>query len=809
MKLNSILLICFFCFSLIIVKNGLAENSTTESDSKAYFYKAQAIWPEGRQFEKNLSIRFQANFEISEIENTTLKIAGSSLYRIYLNDEFIAYGPARAAHGFYRVDELDLSKKLIKGTNYLTIEVAGYNINSYYLLDQPSFVQAEVTVNDKVLVATNENSKDFRATQIAERIQKVPRYSFQRTFVEVYNLSANSNLSPNELKCEEVESKELISRRIKFSDFLLITPKHIVSTGKITSGHKQKKYWKDRAVLNIGEKLGGFPENELAINPAIDLQEIKEESRTYKSDKFERSTSLNFSQNSFQILDFGLNTTGFIGAEINCTKPCRVYFTFDEILSGNDDVDFKRLGCINSVTYNLTPGKYSVESFEPYTFRYLKIIVVEGECEMGNIYLREYVNSDISKANFYCSDERLNRIYNAGVETFKQNVVDIFMDCPSRERAGWLCDSYFSARVAADLSGNTLVEKNFLENFLLPQNFAFLPDGMLPMCYPADHYNGEFIPNWAMWFVVQLQEYLYRSNDRKMVDELKSRVLALLKYFEQFKNSDGLLESLDSWIFVEWSRANDFVQDVNYPTNMLYSAILEIAADLYDLPVLRQQAEQVRSVIREQSFNGQFFVDNALRNKNGNLEVTKNTTEVCQYYAFFFDVATPELYPELWQKLVTQFGPERKNNNSFPDVYLANAFIGNYLRLELLSWNQEHAQILNESIGFFDYMAQRTGTLWENISTSASCNHGFASHVVHLFYRDVLGIFDINSAERKVTIQFSDIEIISCKGQIPVGDEMVKLEWERSSDFIKYKLDLPADYKVEILNLSGRKLVKN
>jgi alpha-L-rhamnosidase len=28
-------------------------------------------------------------------------------------------------------------------------------------------------------------------------------------------------------------------------------------------------------------------------------------------------------------------------------------------------------------------------------------------------------------------------------------------------------------------------------------------------------------------------------------------------------------------------------------------------------------------------------------------------------------------------------------------------------------------------------MAERTGTLWENVDVSASCNHGFASHVIY------------------------------------------------------------------------------
>ena len=39
---------------------------------------------------------------------------------------------------------------------------------------------------------------------------------------------------------------------------------------------------------------------------------------------------------------------------------------------------------------------------------------------------------------------------------------------------------------------------------------------------------------------------------------------------------------------------------------------------------------------------------------------------------------------------------------------------------------------------FFTKMAETTGTLWENETSNASCNHGFASHV--LYWMDKLGM---------------------------------------------------------------------
>jgi len=349
------------------------------------------------------------------------------------------------------------------------------------------------------------------------------------------------------------------------------------------------------------------------------------------------------------------------------------------------------------------------------------------------------------------------------------------------------------------LSGDTAVERNFLENYLLPERFEHLPEGMLPMCYPADHYDGVFIPNWALWFVLQLGEYVERSGDRTLADALRPKVLALFDYFKKFRNEDGLLEKLESWVFVEWSAANRFVQDVNYPSNMLYAAALSTAARMYGLEALAAEAEQIREVVRRQSYDGDFFVDNAER-KDGRLEVTQNRTEVCQYFAFYFGVATPESHPELWRRLCEEFGPKRKDTKAYPEIHEANAFVGNMIRLELLSRAGRSRQILDESIDYLLYMAERTGTLWENVGDYASLNHGFASHIVVTLYRDVLGVRHIDPVNKEVLVRFADVPLQACRGRIPVGDAEVSLAWRKEDKTLRYALTVPDGFTVRIVN---------
>lgn len=795
---------------LVWVAGGLALGA---AEAKLSFQSAQPVWPDGREKEKNLLVGFRVRFQAPAAKPVVLKLTASSLYRAFLNGEFLGHGPARAGHGAYRVDEWDLTPRLRPGDNLLALEVAGYNVNSFYLLDQPAFLQAEVTAGGQVLAATAGQGAAFEATLLEERVQKVQRYSFQRPFSEVWRLAPgfdrwrkDPSASPRVVRCAVTAAKPLLPRRVPYPAFALRQPARRVAAGTVEKGAPPKQPWKDRSLTGIGPQLGGFVEKELTTIPTLELQAVRNVSSTVLNQPYSAGASLPLPANSFQTLDFGTNLTGFVGARLKVRAHTRLFVTFDEILS-QGDVDWKRLGCVNILAYELEPGSYDLESFEPYTLRYAKLIVLEGDCDLEGLSLREYVNPAADRARFATSDTRFNRIFAAARQTFQQNAVDVFMDCPSRERAGWLCDSFFTARVALDLCGEMTVEQNFLENYLLPARFQHLPEGMLPMCYPSDHYDGVFIPNWAMWFVLELEEYLERGGDPELVQALRPRVLKLLDYFKPFENEEGLLEKLKSWVFVEWSAANSFVQDVNFPSNMLYARMLSAAARLYALPELEQKAARLRETIRRRSFDGQFFVDNAVR-RDGRLQVTTNRTEVCQYFAFFFAVASPRTHAQLWQTLVADFGPQRKTTRKWSEIHPANAFIGNQLRFELLSRNGRGQQILEEALGYWLYMADRTGTLWENDGAEASCDHGFASHAAHVFFRDVLGLYQVDPVRHTVQLRFSDLNLDWCEGTLPVSGGEIQMKWSKTGEQITYRLATPPGYAIQVTNLSSKPLVR-
>ena len=700
------------------------------------FQKALPVWPAGRSLEMNVTARFTA--VIDGGHDTRLRMTGSTVYRLFVNGNIAAYGPARGPKFFHRVDELNLNPYLCDGENILVFEVAGYNVNNYYTMDQPSFFQAEILCDNEI-VAWTAPVGGMPCDVVTERVQKVQKFSFQRPFAEAWRMGAAyaasfGKMTTGRTPLEQVEDKTYLPRRVPFPSLTELPALQLVGCGSMTYNEEKAGQWRDRSLDDISPILKGYPKDELELNLSAEFGAY--EFRCDAQEAVDVPEVIALDEQRFATVKLYCNQTGFIGMHVKAKTRATLVVTFDELFDG--DVNTWRMGCVNIVRYELEAGEYDLLTMEPFTMQYIKAIAVTGALEISDIHLIEYAAPEKGFVEYRSENEKFLKIWEAAIQTYRQNAVDLYTDCPCRERAGWLCDSFWTARVEYALTGKCVVEKNFLENFLLPESFEALPKGMFPMCYPSDHYNSNYIPNWAMWLVMELREYLDRSGDREMIDAFRDKLYDLVEFFKQYINEDGLLENLDAWVFVEWSRANQLVAGVNFPSNMLYAACLEAMSEMYDDPALKVQAEAMRETIRRLSYNGQFFVDQMLRDEDGKLYLQGEVTEVCQYYAFYCGTATKELYPELWNTLLYDFGPWRRENNKYPEVHFANAFIGNYLRLDMMAKNDNMKEVLDNIEGYFYNMALTTCTLWENDSTVASLDHGFASHVIVWLLRDMI-----------------------------------------------------------------------
>ncbi|MCQ2387155.1 MAG: hypothetical protein MJ066_01745 [Clostridia bacterium] len=687
----------------------------------------KGIWAKNKINEMNSKVFFQAKCQKAD----RLEICALDFYHIYIDGELLGYGPAKTAKGYVRKDVYDVSDKK---DFVITVEVVCYNSNAHGV-ESASPLFAMNAYKDGAIVL---DSNDFICYEAKDTVRKTQKYSYQRgAFNEQYVMERDrkefylgNGMFPI-LKTKTVPMPKVLERGVDYLSYGK-AKSTLIESGKISINKDAQKWYEEWQMENNPNLNVCFPKSEIQDFVSDTVSEFVF-TKSAKNKKV-------LKDKDYSAYDFNAIKVGFIGLKVNVVEDAVLYVLWSEhadFSKGQCDIEFFRNTCCDIIKYTLKKGEYDISSFEPYCLKYAKVVCLSGQVVVNDLYITKIENKNVDRLVFECENKNLENIVKASQNGLAHNAVDIFTDCPGRERAGWLCDSFFMGKSEKALFNNNKVERNFLENYLLPKEFEGYPDGMIPMCYPSNVLGRKFIPNWAMWFVIELNDYYLRTGDLSLIKKAKKRVYGIIEYFKKFENEDGLLEKLEGWVFVEWSKANDFIEGVNYPTNMLYSEMLLSASKLYKDEELGKKAKKLKTTIGERAFNGEFFVDNAIKNEEGKLINTDNTSETCQYYALLFDIANDEKFNTYKKVMVSKFGHYRDDKKVYPKVYKSNAFIGNYLRLLYLLKSKEYALVLKECEEYFTTMANTTCTMWEYDTPINSLDHGFASFAASLILESI------------------------------------------------------------------------
>lgn len=683
------------------------------------FQKAIPVFAEGKQWEMNTHVvLLQA---LDSLKNKKILLAASSFYQLFVNDTFVAFGPCRAAGGYARIDEFSLDRYHRDGVNTVRIEIVGYACRSLSTVYAESFVCAEITENEVPVYYTG---RDFSLYLSAHYVQKTERYSGQRHFSEVYDAREASPFSSDYLvKAVPVGMPRWLERKAPYSMYRSVISDMAVTVGTFAFDDTLP-YRKTRSSFPIDLRWGRYEEDEIPYKPYRWIQRQRQ-----TPCRFAQKFPLNLYENDYAIIDLKQIESGFLRFSANVTEEADVVIGYSEFCAP-DAFAFTDINCQNVLEFLLPTGENERMSFEPYTARFAILMVKKGALTLRSfgVLTCEYDTSALIDREI--ADPDCRAIYDAAVNTFAHNASDIYMDCPSRERAGWLCDSYFTGIAEHFLFGRSYAEEAFLENYRLYENHGELPSGVLPMCYPSDLQNNDrnFIPQWDMWYVLEVRDFILQRGHTEQKEAFRASVMGVIHFLENYENEDGLLEDLPSWNFVEWSKANDWTKNVNYPTNFLYVGVLLAAYELYGDESLYKKAIAVREKTKEKAFNGEIFVDHAIR-LDGKLQNTTDFSEAGQYYAMLFgDISLDEeKYKKLKIYIQNGFSAFSEDAEDYRFVPV-NAFIGRYLRIQTLLMLGEYEILIENIKTFFLAMAKKTGTLWEYKDGKGSKDHGFASY---------------------------------------------------------------------------------
>ncbi|MBO4422402.1 MAG: family 78 glycoside hydrolase catalytic domain [Clostridia bacterium] len=760
------------------------------------FEKAKAIFLKDKSKTPNTFALFWKKAEMKR-GPVNIKITASSFYRLYVNGRFISHGPARSGRGCARVDEY-WTDDIIDGENLFEIEAACY-YNAFGTVNDntndPGFVifEASDAASGDVGLYTDES---WEGVLIEQRDRYAQRHSHCRQVTEVWDLTRSN--TPHEVG--EAEAPKFIPRAVPYPGFERIHAKSLLDVcayeydESVKVAPKFYDLWNEE-YQSKGEYVG---RQDMTLRRVPLGCSVRREggSVSFGADK-------NIKCAAYDMKEMHV---GFIDFAVKLEESAQVDVIYSERLEDDGEI-ISQAGFNTCFRVYCDKGVTRFTSFEPYAFRYVKILVnTDKPFAVLDIGLITYVTPDRRGGTFLCSDEDLNRIYDASYKTLLLNTLDIFMDCPDRERGGWLCDSLWTGRAAALMLADPSVERAMIENFLCePAQDCYY--GFFPQCYPA---TGDFkhgaLTTWSFWFIIEIYEYYMRTGDRELIDRMKERIDGFFEGIAKLCGEHGLFES-HSTVFVDWSLSNnrEYVYPISCAANVEYACALECYDALYGVPEAKAHAEKIRKTLQSVAidlggYDPRFILHDSLEYKDGKLRGKPFYSEAAQYTMLWGELFTEKECPGLIDAVVNELGPCPDRKPPALDIGAANMFIGLCIRLDMLSKLGNTDVMMKEIRHLCGVMLREgPGTLWETVSGTSSRCHGFMAHIGVLLSRDVLGL-DIPRTVPEKTVRIAPhiCGLKFAKGTTDTPDGVISVNWNTDGKRFELNVTAPETYGISV-----------
>lgn len=411
-------------------------------------------------------------------------------------------------------------------------------------------------------------------------------------------------------------------------------------------------------------------------------------------------------------------------------------------------------------------------SFSYHGFRYIKITGLKNPTL--DAVKAVFIHQDVAQVGYFrCSDEKLNRLFAAGVQATLSNLVLKPTDCPTREKLGWANDLQMSSEQMLVHFG---VER-FFGGFLQSARDTMRENGALPGIIPTDVWGydwGNGPVSEGVLYEMPWQIYRYTGDATQLITCLPY-YLKSLAFFKSKENEQGFCNyGLLDWI------PPQFPAESTVPLPMVAGSLVihlmeiackaaELAGETQTLADLRQEHETYR----------RRYMD-AFLDENGRC-VMDHQTPVAMIIAF-------HLYDDL-EPLKQQLKALVEKADFHGDC----GMVGLRRLYDALSicGLQEYAYRIITAEGFpgyYHWLDMGATTLWEIWNGAESRNHHMFSDFMSWLTRNIAGIQVLEPGMKKVALQPTFVpQLENCEGACRGW----KLRWERTVQGIRVDFTVP------------------
>ncbi|SFB39191.1 alpha-L-rhamnosidase [Cohnella sp. OV330] len=259
-----------------------------------------------------------------------------------------------------------------------------------------------------------------------------------------------------------------------------------------------------------------------------------------------------------QVFDAGKIVSGWPRIVLQGARGTTVRMRYAEALDENGAVLHRVCNEQSEYYYDqYTMRGDGTERWEPdFSYKAFRYVEVTGYPERlvpgTNIWIVSAHTDLAHKGRFHCADERLNRLYEASVQTQKNNALGQLADCPHREQAQYLAD--------ADLQSELLLynfdARHLLEKTLSDFADAQYADGTFPFVAPSNAEHPDFdlrIPEWDLHFCTLLRHVYETVGDERLLARHYGAAKRVTDYYLGIVDPGAGLAPLDrGWHISDW-----------------------------------------------------------------------------------------------------------------------------------------------------------------------------------------------------------------------------------------------------------------
>ncbi|MBV9158272.1 MAG: family 78 glycoside hydrolase catalytic domain [Acidobacteriaceae bacterium] len=475
---------------------------------------------------------FRRSFDLAQKpEQFVVQVSGDNRYQLFANGKRVSWGPARGDLTHWRYETVDIASELRPGKNVLAAVV--WN-------DGPFRAVAQVT-NQTGFVLTAQRAEDAQVnTNRSWKCIQDKAYSPQPLPPDqetgYFALAANEKLDASQYPWSWDQ--------IDYNDSAWL-PAHELSNAAPRDSRDAPNRW-------------------MLVPREIPLEEQtpQERPKLRKADGPASQFPLHLPAHAriSLLLDQTYLTTAYPEMTVSGGKGAKIDLRYAETLfvsrnpitkSNRNEIEGKQFYGASD-TYLADGGSRRV--YRPLywrTYRYIQLTAETADEPLliddlhGVFTAYPFERKAQFEVNGPANDE-LQRILSTGWRTARLCAHETYMDCPYYEQLQYAGDARIQMMISLYMTGDSRLMKNGIA--LL--NSSRTAEGATYSRAPS--FLQQYIPPFSLWWIGMVHDYWMYVDDPDFVADMLPGVRAVLSFYENYQKSNGSLDHMPWWNFVDW-----------------------------------------------------------------------------------------------------------------------------------------------------------------------------------------------------------------------------------------------------------------